>query len=320
MLVPFTAMNTVDYGSSTHTSSDPCLNDHDKYICKPCHDENKKTFANGWCKECEEYMCSTCFRHHCKSKFCKEHELLDAKPASAKHLCQSLDGLMKCQKHLNEFVKFYCVIHEACGCAACMVLEHKTCEVEYIPEKAVSGEESVEFKTIVEDIEGYNSEIKSCISEISRNKKGSENTHESFVSEVHIFREAIVSHVNKLAAEICVKSTEMKTRNIQQYTELLEEAEVIETEIEAMTRSIEAHKSQPNRLFVSMVDTKRSLKQISSKILDLQERNIEETYCFQKNSELESILLNCDKIGQITNSSEMEQKQEHGTFILSFLM
>ncbi|XP_060584699.1 E3 ubiquitin-protein ligase TRIM33-like [Ruditapes philippinarum] len=268
-------------------------------ICKPCQDDSNETLADGWCRECDEYMCTTCFRHHCKSKFCKEHVLLEKKSTSPNSLNQSVEGLEKCKQHSKKSVKFYCAAHNMCGCSVCMIIEHKACDVVYIPQKAAEFESSKDVKSFEENLQKCSSQITACLSEIRNNIDANLNVHDQFTLDVQEFRDSLIDHVNQLAADICAESNELKDKSVQEQTELKSKTTVVQRNLQSMEESFKADKCQPNKLFVKFESLKNALEEISTTIRDLRKQNTTERYLFRKDSLIESVLDKCRSIGYI---------------------
>jgi hypothetical protein len=44
-------------------------------LCEPCQEGNVSTQADGYCINCAENMCKTCYQSHLKLKLCRNHVL-----------------------------------------------------------------------------------------------------------------------------------------------------------------------------------------------------------------------------------------------------
>ncbi|XP_045183206.2 uncharacterized protein LOC123541717 [Mercenaria mercenaria] len=277
--------------------------------CKPCEDEGKYTASNGLCQECEENMCSTCFRHHKKGKFCKDHVLLDHRYGGSiqKGAGASDEGLEKCQQHLKELIKFYCPTHEQVGCGDCMILEHKPCKVEYIPEKATNFKDSKSFESVVKDVKGCNNQSQECLSAIQLNRNVAETVHAKFIDDAEAFRDEIVNHVNKLTADICAQATDIKSKNIIVFGKLEKEATDISHEIISMEETLQSQQDQPNKLFVASVQIKQKLKSLKEKLDENKKKNETTEYSFQRDNQLKNAVMRCNGLGLIQHCPDKEQ-------------
>jgi hypothetical protein len=59
------------------------------YKCDPCINAGDHVEAEGFCTDCNEYLCSTCFRSHSGSRLSKHHVLLskDGMPIKSTKFC-----------------------------------------------------------------------------------------------------------------------------------------------------------------------------------------------------------------------------------------
>lgn len=116
--------------------------------CEPCEEDGKTVETDGLCRECEQYMCRACFKHHLKGKFCKHHVFVDF----AKSEVKLKKNVELCAVH-NETVKFYCKQHIEVGCGECMVMKHNGCTIEYIKDLAINVKKGEQLKLILKQVD-----------------------------------------------------------------------------------------------------------------------------------------------------------------------
>ncbi|XP_052759870.1 uncharacterized protein LOC128202772 [Mya arenaria] len=123
-------------------------------LCEPCWADGKELEAHGFCINCKEYMCPSCIKVHGKLSATKHHNVLGKQkmpnhyPSSRK--TADMTGLELCNDHPSEASKFFCPVHAQLCCGDCIILNHRDCKVDYIPEVAPSFIASSEYKDIVE--------------------------------------------------------------------------------------------------------------------------------------------------------------------------
>ncbi|XP_053391556.1 E3 ubiquitin-protein ligase TRIM33-like [Mercenaria mercenaria] len=115
--------------------------------CEPCLAIGQQIEAHGFCVDCQEHLCKNCFAYHQRLKANKHHQLVN-KDNMAKHAVskESDKCTEKCQVHKKEVIKFFCPKHEALGCNDCIVLNHRACDIDYIPDKCAGIGDSAEFR------------------------------------------------------------------------------------------------------------------------------------------------------------------------------
>jgi hypothetical protein len=112
--------------------------------CQPCDQDGSRLPAYGYCTNCSEHLCKTCYTLHRKHKLSRDHTLLDktSMPQTLTPVTptQSDNFNKPCPKHNLEMIKFYCHDHKALLCSVCVTLDHTatSCQVNYIPD--ISGQ------------------------------------------------------------------------------------------------------------------------------------------------------------------------------------
>ena len=67
---------TIKRKKSGLTSVYNCSDEYFEYSCYPCNSVGNNVEAEGFCRDCVEYICSTCFRSYSTNKVSKPHTLL----------------------------------------------------------------------------------------------------------------------------------------------------------------------------------------------------------------------------------------------------
>ncbi|XP_053386975.1 E3 ubiquitin-protein ligase TRIM33-like isoform X1 [Mercenaria mercenaria] len=287
------------------------FNDGNNFLCKPCEESEVSTRADGLCRECGEHMCKPCFDTHKKYKLNRGHTLSNSDETVAE--TEKAEDLEKCEQHFSELIKFYCPEHEKVGCGDCMILEHKTCKVEYIRDKARVLKSSQEFKTLVQGAEKYLCEAKDISSSIKQNKKQALDINKKFHKNVNMFKEELISHVNKLSNAILKQGEKIKVNDVKNMDVLEKENEDLIIEISRLTEVFESQIDQPQKLFVSSVLQKPKLNQLREQLDSIQDRNKIESYEFQRNNNLERSVKDSKQIGsvhRIKPRNETDVKEE----------
>lgn len=83
------------------------------FTCDACRTVGDHAEASGFCTNCEEYLCETCFKCHSKNKTSRHHALLDKdnmpKGASKSCVsCKETDDYVEAVKYCTERENYYC--------------------------------------------------------------------------------------------------------------------------------------------------------------------------------------------------------------------
>ncbi|XP_060604657.1 uncharacterized protein LOC132757403 [Ruditapes philippinarum] len=283
------------------------LDKHYGFSCKPCEARKICSQPNGYCTDCEEYMCTRCFETHTMYKLNRGHTLAYFNEVPTKRVQRG--DLEKCDTHLNEVVKFYCVKHEQVGCGDCMILEHKTCNVEYIEDKAKAFKDSSECQAFIKGPAMCQKEAKQLMASIENNKIQADDINEQFLQDVNVFREEIISHVNKMSKFLIEKSDTIKATDILRMDNLAVETKSLIGELNCLSELIEPKMKEPNQLFVCSVLQKHKLDRLKEQLGDIKHRNKIEVYELIKNNDLMSFTKGIGQLGWIKNKTQ-ENKTE----------
>ncbi|XP_053390354.1 E3 ubiquitin-protein ligase TRIM33-like [Mercenaria mercenaria] len=267
----------------------------DKFSCFLCKDYGKHTPSVGFCIQCDDFICHTCFENHKKWKVARKHTLKGSdNEASAKEKYECSDDFDVCDKHDNETIKFYCPSHECVGCGECMVLEHKACIVEYVRDKAKVFKDSKEFKQLVEEISESLEEVNMLKSSVKLNKTQIKDINDKFNEDVETFKDEIIANIKKQSDEMIKEAEIIKMENAKQTDVLEEECGRVSKDLASLTQTVDMLSYKPNKLFVSSLQLHKTKKDILDQLEEMKERNVIENYHFIRDSQME-----CTKLGRL---------------------
>lgn len=96
--------------------------------CNPCGRDKIIENANIYCSDCAELLCNECTKHHKRNKFTATHKLCELKEdIDGMAKLNYLNKISKCEKHVNEEVKYLCRGHNQLCCNECAIVEHRQC-------------------------------------------------------------------------------------------------------------------------------------------------------------------------------------------------
>ena len=264
-------------------------------FCDSCRDQDILKQADGYCGECEEYMCQTCFDTHRKFRLNRGHTFTNPDIAQGKR--KDIADLEKCDEHYNDLIKFYCPQHEKVGCGDCMILHHKTCKVEYIRDRAKTFKDSGDFKALRENAKVSHDQVNRLCDSIQENKTQIKETYDNFVSDINIFKEEIIAHVNKMTNAMLKQGKDKMTSDMKKMLKLEEESKTLMNELSRLMETIDAHVDKPNKLFVNSITQKPLLEQLNHQLGSLKRQNMIEKYEFRRDEGMERLVKECEQLG-----------------------
>ncbi|XP_045198399.2 uncharacterized protein LOC123552725 [Mercenaria mercenaria] len=274
------------------------------YTCQPCSSEGEDTEADGFCQNCQEYLCRTCIRYHRKTTLTKHHDILDKKnmpenvvPQKVKQLCT-----VTCEKHTLETIKFFCKDHDTVGCGNCMVIDHKACHVDFIPDIAEDFANGKEYKDLLIKLEKLQIKITAMKETMENGKQATVEMYTVAVKEIKKFRKEIevsLDHMEQIMLKECdrlKRENELVTRKRENYIGLFT------SEQDKIQDRLTIQSKQTADLFVQT-------KQARSRMNQLEQDMKRETNCtlnqyeFQRNRELDAVISRSSHLGKFISQT-----------------
>ena len=117
-------------------------------FCDPCYQiDDKFSEPAGYCIDCGEHLCKTCYSLHKRTKPTRNHHLEDGQNMSrSKSQGQSQVNTADviCHFHKAERVLYFCQSHDQLCCQLCVSITHRRCSTELISRMATKTENSTE--------------------------------------------------------------------------------------------------------------------------------------------------------------------------------
>ncbi|XP_045194880.2 tripartite motif-containing protein 66-like [Mercenaria mercenaria] len=256
--------------------------------CQPCAAEGHHVEAEGFCQNCQEYLCTTCYKYHCKPTPTRHHVLLDKynmpknkAPSSAKYGCT-----LTCTKHASEIVKFFCKQHDAVGCGDCMVLDHKSCKTDYIPDISkdfIDGEEYVQLVTRAKQLENN---AKSLKKEIEEDGKEVYRLYAKAVGDIRAFRKQVDKYLEDMEQKLLDQCESQKTKADRILKAVENQLQPMKRELEDIQSQLTSQARHSGDLFVQAKQISFRLKKIGEELKFLDEKNEPSMYTFEKNNQI----------------------------------
>jgi hypothetical protein len=99
-----------------------------EYTCSPCGEDDVREEAVKYCPVCEEYLCTSCTRHHGRQKATRSHTLVNY-DASTNGTAVTM--VTKCRYHPDRDIEMYCGAHDMVYCMKCIIDNHRFVDIFY---------------------------------------------------------------------------------------------------------------------------------------------------------------------------------------------
>ncbi|XP_053390730.1 E3 ubiquitin-protein ligase TRIM71-like [Mercenaria mercenaria] len=300
----------------TFSSSSTMGSDEDlKVYCQPCDFDGPRLPAHGYCVDCKEHLCETCFRVHKRHTLSRHHTLLDkySMPQSISsvsvHPTQPDNFTKSCPKHTKEIIKFYCQNHKALLCSVCVTLEHTgtSCKVNYIPD--ISGQviNSKEHQDILKAMDNITEQCRKKSEDVKKITAKSNSSLTDVLADIKKFRTEINQRLDELERQA---EDAAKTIQKENNTNL----KTVETTCDDVTKSLKTSSDtikhlnttkQADKLFMELKLAKQMITDHEKSVHHLAAYDVKE-YNFKENKAILTLL---DKESSLGTFAEKSLKQ-----------
>ncbi|XP_052782224.1 uncharacterized protein LOC128218571 [Mya arenaria] len=189
------------------SSDDSVLSTGGELHCEPCLSDGRTRTVEGFCMECDEYLCQSCLDTHRILRVTKTHHvkrgesLPGTKPNKQAQYCTE----SYCNFHTDKKITYFCQSHQQLCCDQCVILGHRRCtDVKSIDDYSQELMDSKDFKTTVGKLKSLQSTYTAKINDINRKLEDVDvyyqNAIETFKSEVDKIKMADIEKLKAIIA------------------------------------------------------------------------------------------------------------------------
>ncbi|XP_052778905.1 uncharacterized protein LOC128216385 [Mya arenaria] len=274
----------------------------DHTFCQTCANDGKDIPPDAFCTVCKEFLCSNCARVHRNMKLTKSHPLQDKStmPSSLQPESENKHFTETCQRHAEEFIKYFCPNHETLLCGDCLAeKEHSSCTIERISQVAKRYKEGPKYNglkaalvQVVNDIGNLSDNIQASMNYIDE---------ESFtnINALRKFRNEINQYLDKREQKL-LEEIEQKKKNSQSLlSELKSNCQDIQAATEKLKAELQAKEVNSNQLFISGTSAIKELVGFQSALKDIRGKKSVSYFKFTRDPTTEQLLASCTAIGRV---------------------
>ncbi|XP_045165461.2 uncharacterized protein LOC123529268 [Mercenaria mercenaria] len=238
-------------------------------VCHPCQEDSVTQQAHGYCINCKEYLCETCYKYHRRPKPFKDHVLIDEnidEYQSEKMLDETPPPVperknvfdTKCRFHRNEDLKYHCRTHKIIVCSVCALKHHTECNVDYIPEICDS-----ERRLLVQKIEYVEGKVEYILKLEKEALLLAEESYESVLSDLISQRMQMTRYFEETEKEISDLVLRFREESKKREEETLEIEQKLKTKKEVLT---ETTPGSEIKQYISMRKTDEEMDNTNAKL------------------------------------------------------
>ncbi|XP_060573182.1 transcription intermediary factor 1-beta-like [Ruditapes philippinarum] len=227
--------------------------------CQPCKGDGDIVQAEGYCENCNEFICSSCIKAHRKLAGTKNH-VIKSKDEMLTVLSSQSDPCTElCDVHKTEIVKIYCQDHNSVGCGDCTVLEHTSCKVQLVSDVSCNYDNGDELVQLKHSIDHLMKNLDSCKQEIKCSLVTADEIKITILKEIKTFRKEMNNYLDRVEIDLIQEVEKISASDIAKQQKLQGRCEALNDEIEQFQNKQEQCKDNINNLFVT---SKQILKKL----------------------------------------------------------
>lgn len=266
-------------------------------VCEPCSIDGTSRRADGYCEKCGEYICSSCFRDHLKSRLSRDHILGSLSQGQLQDKTEQ--GMEPCQKHTNEKLKYYCRHHDRVACGDCIVAEHKGCDMEFITHVARNFETSSEFKNMLENIGRLQEECTENRTKQGRNRTDNNGMTEAALKEIQTFRIKLNDYLDHAETEMINEARRMSKENDNLIAELEAKLNKVKLDFDDLKSKLDTKLYKQDKLFIHYLECKSRVSEVEISIDEVTRNSQIKQFFFQPNHQLGDLMVSKINMGTL---------------------
>ncbi|XP_060553870.1 uncharacterized protein LOC132714950 [Ruditapes philippinarum] len=165
-----------------------------EYTCSPCGEDDVREEAVKYCPVCEEYLCTSCTRHHGRQKATRSHTLVNC---SASTNGTAVTMVTKCRYHPDRDIEMYCGAHDMVYCMKCIIDNHRSCNgVSNLED--VSSHQIQEIERLKTDMKTIQQRLDDTDQKLHTNINSVEKQRNKIISQIEGNERKFVEHIRGL--------------------------------------------------------------------------------------------------------------------------
>ncbi|XP_053392687.1 transcription intermediary factor 1-alpha-like [Mercenaria mercenaria] len=273
-------------------------------FCQPCDRDDLRLPAAGYCVDCEEHLCDSCFNTHRRPKPLRHHKLLDkdnmphtqslSKISSSTHVRQPDYLTNPCSKHTKEIIKFYCHDHKALLCSVCMTLDHTrtSCQVDYIPDISRHIIDSTEFKDTLKQLDKITEKCQKITADLRQMVAKSNTSLTDVLVEIKKFRKEINHRLDELEKEASDAANALKQENDTRLKTTEETCDNVSKALKASSDMIKQLNITKNadRLFTELKNADQLIRDSENRMSQVKTTGATKEYTYDPSQVIQTLL------------------------------
>ncbi|OQR71759.1 E3 ubiquitin-protein ligase TRIM33-like [Tropilaelaps mercedesae] len=169
-----------------------------KHLCTSC---DEGVAAAGYCKDCEEWLCSACMSAHKRVKVTKDHTILSTEQAGRALKAAAKQRFQMCTKHPKEPLKFYCSKCSALTCRDCQLVDHQN-HGDYLALAAAWEQQKPHLKILQERIAEKQAFVREYVASLEKCQDVNAQSESRAIADIRAYAVRAITLINARAKKL----------------------------------------------------------------------------------------------------------------------
>ncbi|XP_053389552.1 uncharacterized protein LOC128552530 [Mercenaria mercenaria] len=250
-------------------------------FCENCDNEGKYAVADGFCVDCNEFLCRVCLKYHNKYK--------------SEHMTQDKDHMPhdycfeKCSSHPDKCIKFYCLECKKFACSKCasvngsILHEHVCISQTWTPiHTAVQNTVDGSYSLIEEDVTSTTGDIKTVEDRILSTRQNWHKSNEKVRESITLHRKDIERRIIELERQFLREVDEKEYAFKASLDSVSADVTAMKTKMDSLASYQNKVLQSSNRCskFIAMKESKSSVLSVRDELVSLENKLVYKVYAF----------------------------------------
>ena len=203
-------------------------------------------------------------------------------------------------------VEFYCRKHNVAACGACVVIDHTSCQPEYIPDISLEYQTNADFRDFLTNKERLLKHVTEFLLCTEADVKRTKENGQHLITDFKRYREDIKKYLDRKEKELEAETEQQKKDDLSKLRHIsgdIDEYKTKLTEAKSHISKLEGHDSD---LFITSTDMIARVKYIQARVSRAHTENKTYIYRFIKSDVANDLLTANNGFGVVTKGEPIQ--------------
>ena len=212
---------------------------------------------------------------------------------------------MHCKLQTDKLLEFYCRKHNVTACGTCVVIDHVSCQSEYIPD--ISLDYSDVFNDYHTDLEGLIKHVTKFLKYTEENIKRTKENGQHLVADFKRHRQEINHYLDRKEKDLKAEADKLQNGDLNQLRQIKNNFIQYKRDLTDAKSNITKRKGQSSDLFITSTEMITRVEDIQARVIKANSENKTYTYQFIKSDVSKDVLADHNGLGVVAKGESIQK-------------